>query len=74
VQQLPLLGVAAFGEGAFDPSFEAGQVFIAGRQDAGGDQDGAQVLNRFAGWELVEGGMAKPRSTGELGVFRGVST
>jgi hypothetical protein len=59
VQQLPLPGVAAFGEGAGDPAFEAGQVFVAGRQCAGGDQDGAQVLDRLAGWELVEGGVAE---------------
>ncbi len=58
VQQLPLLGIAAFGEGAGDPAFQAGQVFITGRQGVGGDQDGAQVLDRLAGWELVEAGMA----------------
>ena len=59
VQQLLLPGIAAFGEGACDPAFEAGQVFITGRQGTGGDQDGAQVLDRFAGWELVERGMAE---------------
>src|SRR5262249_55993928 len=57
VQQLPLPGVAAFGEGVFDPAFEAGQGFITGRQCAGGDQDGAQVLGRLADWELIEGGV-----------------
>ena len=59
VQQLPLPGIVAFGEGACDPAFEAGQVFIAGRQGTGGDQDGAQVLDRFAGRELIERGMAE---------------
>jgi hypothetical protein len=58
VQQFLLAGVAAFGEGACDPALEAGQVFITGRQGGGGDQDGAQVLDRFADREFVEGGMA----------------
>src|SRR5262249_13551777 len=58
VQLLPLPGVAAFGEGLFDPAFEAGQVFITGRRCAGGDQDGAQVPGRLADWELIEGGVA----------------
>ena len=57
-------GVAAFGEGALDPAFEAGQVFITGRQCTDGDQDGAQVLDRLAGWELVEGGVADCPLTG----------
>ena len=47
VQQLPLPGIVAFGEGACDPAFQAGQVLIAGRQGTGGDQDGAQVLDRL---------------------------
>src|SRR5262249_54711420 len=58
VQLLPLPGVAAFGEGVFGPAFEAGQVFITGRECAGGDQDGAQVPGRLADWELIEGGVA----------------
>ena len=34
-------------------------MFIAGRQGACGDQDGAQVLNWLAGGELVEGSVAE---------------
>jgi hypothetical protein len=40
------LGVV--GDGGSDPAFDAYQVFVAGRQRVGGDQDRAQVLDRFA--------------------------
>jgi hypothetical protein len=33
-------------------------MFITRRQGAGGDQDGAQVLDRLAGRGLIEPGMA----------------
>jgi hypothetical protein len=59
VQQLPLPGIVAFGEDACDPAFQAGQMFITRRQGAGGDQDGAQVLDRLASRKLIEPGVAE---------------
>ena len=48
VQQLPLAGIVAAGDGGRDPVLEADHVLVAGRQRAGGDQDAAQVPDRFA--------------------------
>lgn len=47
VQQGPLLGIIAFGDGGRDPVLEADEVFVARRQRGGGDQDAAQVPDRF---------------------------
>ena len=38
LQQLPFVGVGAFGDGAGDPLLEADQVFVAGWQGCGGDR------------------------------------
>jgi len=43
VQQRALFGVGAVGEGCGDPVLESDQVFVAGGQRTGGDQDAAQV-------------------------------
>ena len=57
VQQRPLFGIAAPGDGGRDRLLEAGQVLVAGRQRAGGDQDAAQVPERFAVGQFVESGV-----------------
>ena len=46
---------------------EADQVLVAGRQRAGGDQDAAQVPERFAVGQFVEGGVGqRSLAAGEL--------
>ena len=59
VQQLPFVVIVASGDGGRDPAFEADHVLVAGRQCAGGDQDAAQVPDRFAVGQLVEGGVGQ---------------
>jgi hypothetical protein len=59
VQQLALARVGAFGDGPGDPGLQPGQLLIAGRQGAGGNQDRAQVPQRLAVGQFVEGGVGK---------------
>ena len=50
-----------------DPAFQPGQVLIAWRQRPGGDQDRAQVPQRLAVGQLVEGGVGeRPLAGAEL--------
>lgn len=53
-QQVLLLGVNAFGDGAIDPALESGHVLVSGRQGADRDQHAAQVLDGFARGQSVE--------------------
>ena len=62
VQQLLLAGVGAAGDDAGDPAFQPGHLLIAWRQGPGGDQDAAQVLDRLAGGQLVEGAVGERSS------------
>ena len=72
VQQFLIVTVTEVAKGGVDPVLEPGEVFIAGGQRAGGDQDGAQVLDRFAGRHLVEGVVGqRPLAPGEAGQDRG---
>ena len=67
VQQLPFVGVLAFGDADHDPALEADEVLIARRQRAGGHQDSAQVLRRFAVRQFVQGGVGeRPLTRPEL--------
>lgn len=50
VQQLFLIEVGPGRDSLADPAFELGEVFIAGGQCPGGNQDAAQVGQGFAGW------------------------
>ena len=60
------LGVPSDGRG--DPAFDAYQMFVAGRQRIGGDQDRAQVLNRFAHRKFIQAGVGQGSLPGaELG-------
>ena len=59
VQQLPLLGVRSLRDDLGDPALQPGHVLVAGLQRADGDQDAAQVLDRFAVGHLVEGGVGE---------------
>ena len=55
VQQLLLVGVGSLRRWSGDPAFQPGHVLVAGRQGADRDQHAAQVLDGFAGGQLVEG-------------------
>ena len=59
VQQLLLVRVAPVGDGGGDPAFQPGELFIAGCQCAGGDQDAAQMLDCLAGRQFVESVVAQ---------------
>jgi len=57
-----------FVDGETDPPLDSREVFVAGGQDIGGDQHAAQVLDRLAGSQLVEGGVGeRPVSASQLG-------
>ena len=45
------------GDGRGDPAFDAYQMFVAGRQRIGGDQD-PQVLDRFTQGEFIQAGVS----------------
>jgi hypothetical protein len=73
VQQLALGGATAFGDSPGDPGFQPGELLVAGRQRPGGDEDRAQVPQRLAVRELVEGGVGEgPFAGGELAQHGGV--
>jgi hypothetical protein len=63
--------LAVLVEGVGDPPFDPREVLVTGGECCGGDQDAAQMLDRLAGYEIVEGGMAKwSLSAGEIGEHR----
>jgi hypothetical protein len=63
-QQLLLIKVVAGVDGLGDPAFQSGHLLISWRQSSDRDQDAAQVLDRFAGRQRVEG------LVGEFGVVQ----
>lgn len=58
-KQLLLGGVVAVADGAGGPALQPGQLLVTCRQHARGDQHGAQVPERPAVGELVEGGVGE---------------
>jgi hypothetical protein len=67
VQQPALVRAGASGDGLGDPGFQPGQLLVAGRQRPGGDEDRAQVPQRLAVGQLVEGLVGKrPLAGAEL--------
>ena len=72
VQQPALGGAGAPGDALGDPDFQPGQLFVAGRQRPGGDEDRAQVPQRLAvgsssraAWVRGRSPVASWRSTAE---------
>jgi hypothetical protein len=73
VQQLALLRAGPAGDGPRHPRLQAGQLLVAGRQCPGGDEDRAQVPQRFAVGKLVEGRVGqRPSAAGEVAENGGV--
>ena len=60
VQHVLLAGVAAAVDRCGDPAFQPGHLLIAVGQRPDGDQDAAQVLDRLAARQRVEGGVSEP--------------
>jgi len=56
---LLLARVGAVGDGLSDPAFQPGQLLISRRQGSGSHQHAAQVLDRLAGRQLVQGPVAE---------------
>lgn len=56
-QHVPVLGVVDGCHEGVDEGFEAGEVFVAFGQGAGGDEHPAQVLDRHPWWLGIERGV-----------------
>ena len=68
MQDFLLLRISPAGGGLRGPAFELDEVLVAGGQRSGGDQDAAQMGQRFARGQFVERAVGeRAQSCGELG-------
>jgi hypothetical protein len=71
VQQFLLVRLGVLVEGVGDPPFDPREVLVTGGQCCGGHQDAAQMLDRLAGCQIVERGLAQwSLPAGEVGEHR----
>src|SRR5450759_482761 len=66
VQQLLLVGVGSGGDRLADPALQPDQMLVPGGQCPDGDQNGAQVLDRFACGQLIQGAVGDFRAGVEV--------
>ena len=71
MQQFFVFRVGVLADSLADPALDAGELLVAGGQRTGGHQDGAQVLDGFAGRQVIQRGVAeRAPPVGELGEHR----